>query len=208
VGIPARGADRPRESMVALRHPRERIPPVARVRSTMVISSLRGLGERGLLDAYRERLPAAFHEPILGAIAGEWLGIEVATAHYRACDALGLTVPEQVAMGASVGDALNGTFLGAIVRMARGAGVTPWLALKQYARLWDRIFDGGDVEIDKLGPKEALIQMHGLTLFSIPYIRVAMRGMHQTGFMLFCTKCYMTDLASSSTRHAYRAAWV
>jgi hypothetical protein len=208
VGLPARIADRARESIVALRHPRESIPPVARVRSTMVISSLRGLRERGRLDAYRERLPAAFHEPILGAVAGAWLGIDVATAHYRACDALGMTVPEQVAMGGSVGDALNGTFLRTVVRMARGAGVTPWLVLKQYARLWDRIFDGGDVEIDRLGPKEALIQMHGLSLFSIPYIRVAMRGMHQTGFQLFCSKCYMTDVASGATQHAYRAAWV
>ncbi|HEY1694100.1 MAG TPA: hypothetical protein VGG39_18155 [Polyangiaceae bacterium] len=207
MGLPARSADRPRESIVALRHHRERIPPVARVRSTMVISSLRGLRERGLLDAYRVRLPEAFHEPILGAVVGAWLGLDVATAHYSACDALGLTVPEQVSMGASVGDAINGTFLGTVVRMARGAGVTPWLVLKQYARLWDRIFDGGDVEIDKLGPKEALIQMHGLSLFSIPYIRVAMRGMHQTGFMLFCNKCYMTDLASGPTKHAYRAAW-
>jgi hypothetical protein len=111
-------------------------------------------------------------------------------------------------MGESVGDAINGTFFRTVLHLARTAGITPWAALKQYTKLWERIFDGGDVEVDKLGPKEALVQMHGLSLFSIPYIRVAVRGMHQTAFMLFCTKCYMTDLGSTPTSHAYRAAWV
>lgn len=204
----ARTAARHREPVVALRHPRGQAPLVTRVRTTLLLSSLRSLRSRGLLERYLERLPRELHEPILGAVAGTWVDIEIAAAHYRACDALGLSVADQVAMGGSVGDAVNGTFLRTVFHIARTAGVTPWVALKQYTKLWERIFDGGDVEVDRLGPKEALVQMYGLPLFSIPYIRVALRGMHQTGFMLFCTKCYMTDLGSTATSHAYRAAWV
>ncbi len=204
----ARTAARHREPVVSLRHPRGQAPPVKRVRSTLLLSSLSSLRSRGLLERYLERLPRELHEPILGAVAGTWVDIDMAAAHYRACDALGLSVAEQVAMGGSVGDAVNGTFLRTVFHIARTAGVTPWVALKQYTKLWERVFDGGDVEVDRLGPKEALVQMYGLPLFSIPYIRVALRGMHQTGFMLFCTKCYMTDLGSTATSHAYRAAWV
>lgn len=181
---------------------------MTRVRSTMLLSSVRSLRERGLFDRYIAGVPRALHEPILGAVAGTWIDVDIAAAHYRACDSLGLSVGEQIAMGGSVGEALNGTFLRTLLQLARTAGVTPWMVLKQYTKLWERIFDGGDVEVDKLGPKEALVQMYGLPLFSIPYIRVALRGMHQTGFMLFCTKCYMTDLSSTDTTHAYRAAWV
>lgn len=206
--LPARTAARHREPVVALRHPRGEAPLVKRVRSALLLSSLRSLRTRGLFDRYLERLPRDFHEPILGAVAGTWMDIQIAAAHYRACDALGLSVQEQVAMGGAVGDTVNGTFLRTLFQVARTAGITPWVALKQYTKLWERIFDAGDVEVDKLGPKEALVQMHGLPLFSIPYIRVALRGMHQTGFQLFCTKCYMTDLGSTATSHAYRAAWV
>jgi hypothetical protein len=206
--LPARTAARHREPIVTLRHPRGEAPPVTRVRSTMLLSSLRSLRTRGLLDRYLERLPRDFHEPITGAVAGTWLDVDVAMAHYRACDALGLGVQDQVAMGEAVGEAVNGTFLRTVFHIARTAGITPWTALKQYTKLWERLFDGGDVEVDKLGPKEALVQMYGLPLFAIPYIRVAIRGMHQTGFALFCTKCYMTDLSSTATSHAYRAAWV
>lgn len=174
----------------------------------MLLSSVRSLRSRGLFERYLERLPRPMHEPILGAVAGTWVDLDIATAHYRACDALNLGVSDQLAMGGAVGDAVNGTFLRTLVQIARTAGVTPWTCLKQYTKLWERIFDGGDVEVDKLGPKEALVQMHGLPLFSIPYIRVAVRGMHQTGFMLFCTKCYMTELGSTPTSLAYRAAWV
>ena len=204
----ARTAARQRESIVALRHPAGEAPPVTRVRSTLVASSLRTTRNRGLYDRYLEHLPAKYRDPILGAVAGSWLDIEVATAHYRALDALGLPVADQVAMGEAVGDVINGTFLRTVLHLARNMGTTPWAALKQYTRLWERLFDGGDVEVDKLGPKEALVQMHGNSLFAIPYIRLALRGMHQTGFMLFCTRCYMTDLSSTPTSHAYRAAWV
>jgi hypothetical protein len=191
-----------------LRHPRGQAPLVKRVRSTLLLSSLSGLRSRGLFDRYLALLPGKVHEPVLGAVAGTWLDLDIAAAHYRACDALGLSVQAQVAMGEAVGDAVNGTFMRTLLHIARSAGVTPWVVLKHYTKLWERLFDGGDVEVDKLGPKEALVQMYGLPLFSIPYIRVAVRGMHQTGFSLFCTKCYMTDLGSTPTSHAYRAAWV
>jgi len=205
--LPARTAARPREPVVVLRHARGQAPLVTRVRSALLLSSLSGLRSRGLFDRYVALLPRKLHDPILGAVSGTWLDVELAAAHYRACDALGLSVQEQVAMGESVGEAVNGTFMRTLLHIARSAGVTPWVVLKHYTKLWERLFDGGDVEVDKLGPKEALVQMHGLPLFSIPYIRVAVRGMHQTGFSLFCTKCYMTDLGSTPTSHAYRAAW-
>jgi hypothetical protein len=206
--LPARTAARHREPVVTLRHPRGQAPPVTRVRSALLLSSVSSLRSRGLFDRYLEKLPRQLHRTVLDTVSGTWVDLELAAAHYRACDALNLSVQEQVAMGESVGDAVNGTFMRTVFHLARTAGITPWAALKQYTKLWERIFDGGDVEVDKLGPKEALVQMHGLPLFSIPYIRVAVRGMHQTGFTLFCTKCYMTDLGSTPTSHAYRAAWV
>src|SRR3954470_3313458 len=71
-------------------------------RSTWLTSSLRALRERQLLDPYFAHLPRSLHETVRASVAGTWLPIDVALAHYEACDSLKLPLSEQLAMGREV----------------------------------------------------------------------------------------------------------
>jgi hypothetical protein len=180
---------------------------VSSVRSTLISSSLRALRERNLLEAYRGHLPGPHHDVIFGAVAGTWLEMTTVLEHYRAVDALGLTTGEAVAMGSSIGDSLHGTVLGTAVRLAKGAGVTPWVALGQCGRMWERLFVGGDVGVDKAGPKEAVLRMLSLPLFQYGYFRASTRGLVQVGLALFCSKVYVTEVSATPSSLSYRVAW-
>ena len=67
---------------------------VTRVRSTLLQSSLNSLRTHAYYDRYLAVVDPSYREVILGSLAPEWLPMEVAEAHYRACDALQLTTEE------------------------------------------------------------------------------------------------------------------
>ena len=62
------------------------------MRGTVIVSSLLGLRDGGHFDAYLPKLTPLHRDAIPQVVAGEWVPIELAMAHYRACDALGLPV--------------------------------------------------------------------------------------------------------------------
>ncbi len=78
------------------------------------------------------------------------LTTEIALAHYRACDALRLSVEDQIGMGRDVSRRTHETFLGLLVKMARGVGVTPWVVFPKINSLYMRIFRGGGIQITRL----------------------------------------------------------
>jgi hypothetical protein len=75
---------------------------VTAIRSTLITSSLSSLRDRGLFARYDALQTSSHRQKILNAVAGEWLPLEVALAHYHACDALGLSEAEQFAIGKDV----------------------------------------------------------------------------------------------------------
>src|SRR5439155_12473049 len=99
----------------------------------------------GHFDRYIARVPAEMKSEILDAVAGVWMPMPIARAHYVACDQLGLTTDEQIGMGSSVGERAQGSVLSTAVRAARGAGVTPWTIFPHFQRLWLRGAKGGAV---------------------------------------------------------------
>ncbi|HEY2515428.1 MAG TPA: hypothetical protein VGI39_31385 [Polyangiaceae bacterium] len=200
----------PREVLVPLSVPRGTVPPVTLVRSTLLVSSLRSIRARGHFDRYLALLPSEHHDTIRSAIAGVWLSMELAVAHYQACDGLGLPAEEQVEIGREVGTAIQGTFLGTIVKMAKGAGVSPWALFAQYQKLWDRLLTGGGIEVTKVGPKEIVLECVNLSLVAIPYFRTAFRGVNIGGCELFSSKAYASEVPalSSATSLGIRVSWV
>jgi hypothetical protein len=195
------------EIIVPLRAPAERIPLPISVRSTLIASSLRALRERGRFDEYSSHLDAAWRELPMRAIAGTWLPLDAALAHYHACDRLDFTVHEQFQMGRDVGDRIHGTFLGTMIRGARNAGVTPWIALAQTEKLYDRLFDGGACSVTKVGPKDARVELIANPCVAIPYFRNAMRGLWLVALEFFCSKAYITEIGRTPTSYRVRAAW-
>ncbi|HEY2511604.1 MAG TPA: hypothetical protein VGI39_12135, partial [Polyangiaceae bacterium] len=98
------------------------LPPVTHIRSTQLAASVLALRAHGHFDRYIKGLPVRFHEPVLRSVAGTWLPIEVGVAHYRAAEALGLSVEEQMEMGRGVAQRIQSGLLGTLVRLAKNAG--------------------------------------------------------------------------------------
>jgi hypothetical protein len=174
----------------------------------LLTASLRALGDRGLADRYFAALPSEHHAAIRSLIASSWVPQSLATLHYEACDSLGLSAPEILAVGAEVGTKIKDTFMGAILRAAREAGTTPWLYLERLPRLFTRICIGGACAVYKLGPKEARAEWYALPGLSIPYFRTAFRGANQSILELFCRKAYVSETrALRGGDWAFKASW-
>jgi hypothetical protein len=193
--------------IVAFLTQRELISPPKSIRSTLIASSVRALRERGRLDDYARLLDPLWRDLPMQAIAATWLPLDAGRAHYAACDALGFSVAEQVAIGRQVGDRVNATFLGTMLRAAKGVGVTPWLGLPHCRKLYERLFDGGDVCVTKTGPKDARMELAGNPLVTLSYFRQGLRGMWTAALELFCSRAYVTEAARTETSLRLRISW-
>ncbi len=183
---------------------------LVRVRSTLLLSGIRELRGRNLFDAYCENLDPSAREVVLGAIAGEWLPIAIAMAHFEACDALNLSSTEAFEIGQGSGKRIQQSVLHTLVRLAAGAGTTPWTVFENYGRLWRRILDGGQVVVLKCGPKEARIDCHGLPPARFAYFRNAFRGTNHVGLSLFARSLFIRELPqpAGDGSLSYRVSWV
>lgn len=189
--------------------PRSFVREASQFRSTWLTSSLRALAARNLLDAYYEHLPKSFHDAVQTSVAGVWLPIDVAIHHYQACDALRLSVAEQVAIGREVTQFAHRTAYSMALRLATSAGVTPWACFSIQERLWRQVWVGGEVSSSRMGPKEAKLELRGWPCARIPYCRLAMRGLLAGQTELFCQKAYVNEISAecTPTSLAYRVAW-
>jgi hypothetical protein len=181
------------------------------VRSTLLLSSIQSLKVRGLFERYAASLDEAHRRDILDAVAGVWLPMDVALAHYQACETLGLSPEEQTAIGRDVNLRVQGSVLGLLARTARDAGVTPWVVLASLGRLWQRTFDGGGgVEVHRTGPKDARVELVGLPLLRVPYFRHAFRGVFQGGLTPISQRAYVHEQSGHGTETSavFRVQWV
>jgi hypothetical protein len=188
---------------------RDRRDVATHVRSTLLLSSIQSLRAQGLGPRYEALLARAAHDAVLGCVAGVWLPMQLGLAHYEACEAMRLTPEQQEAQGRQVGERLHGAMLGVVARAARGAGVTPWSLLGRMDLLWERVIQGGaGPSLVQLGPKEARVELVGLPLLDVPYVRRAYRGLFQVALQTLCSKVYVTDVRVAGVHvAAYRVSW-
>jgi len=187
---------------VLLDHSGANGPVVRNVRGSLLASSLHTLRELGYYDRYLMQLPERYRESVLFALASSWLPLEVAEAHYQACDALELDDNAIIGIGEAVAKRIMGTFLGTLFRKGRGIGAapTPWLVLGHYHRICERIVDGGKFTVFECGPKDAIVQTRGISLFRSRYFRTATLGMFRGGVGMFAKSCFARELPERSSR--------
>jgi hypothetical protein len=195
------------EVFVELPAPVGRIEPVRSIRSTLISSSLMAVKKRDLTDAYFRLLPEEHHEAIQGLVAGVWVEMPLARAHYAAIDALGLSSDEQVSMGRDVADRIQRSVLATLARMATGAGVTPWTGLAIMPKLWDRLFIGGACGITKIAQKDARVEVVKLSLCEMSYFRHAFAGVLSAGSELFCRNAFVTQLPRRGEVWSFKLSW-
>jgi len=190
--------------------PREKLTAMTRVRSTILVSGLNALRERGLYDKWAAAIDDASREAITTTIAGVWLPIDLVVRHYRACERLGLAHDEAFALGMTVGKRVQETMLHLIRQVASEVGVTPWTIGAQYNRIFSRMFEGGGFRLLKDGPKDAVIEMLQIPLAEFSYFRSAFCGVNQAGMSLFTARSYVRIVpgSCSDTGFAIRVQWV
>ena len=194
--------------VVPFRAPREQLPTVSEVRSTLLNTSVQALREYGFYAKYLSLLPTKHHEDILSVVAGNWVPIELAQVHYGTCERLDVPASTLFEIGTSVAKRVQGTFLGTVLRLAAGGGVTVWTGLSQMDRLYERIFVGGGCRVTKLGPKEARLEFVQNPLCAYAYYRGGLRGTITASCELFSRKVILREVSASADSVAYRASWV
>ncbi len=186
------------------------VTPVEAVRGSLICGSLQTLRERGHYERYLALLPDRSREPVLYALAGGWIDVKHALAHYGAAEGLHLPNEELLEIGRSVGTRIQSTFLGTLGRRARDVGAAPWLFLHHADRVWTRMMNGGRVTVRELGPKDAVLKMEGIPLARFGYFRHGFEGVILAGASLLSRKCYTKILPerSSDDELAVLVRWV
>ena len=169
------------------------IAPVRNVRSTLIMGAIASITKAGYYDAWYAGIPPQARGELLQMVAGVWVPVGTALAHYRACDSLGLSPDAEAKLGAATLERVRGTLLGTMLRVANTAGVTPWTLLAQLQRFWNRAFDGGGIQVLRLGPKEARADLVQNVLTETHYHRNALRGLLASVLQLFCQKAYVNE---------------
>jgi hypothetical protein len=195
------------ETIVALPVP---VRPVSQVRSSILLVSLQALRQRGYIDQYRQTLPQSAQAEIFSLAGPRWVSIELARAHYRTCDALPLLTAERMAIGAYNAERLQKGWLNVLVRMSRDAGVSTWTVLRKGGELVAQAWDGGGLEIRKVGPKDAYVAWYQQPLFESEQFTVGFNGMLQALLGLYASRVYVkTDLDARTPRSCgFTASWV
>ena len=168
------------------------------------------LRERGLLDQYRRLVDPSLRDQLQAVVAATWVPVRLIVAHYMACDQLGFTVSELIELGRGLTSRLHQPVLRVAIGLAGAAGLTPWALVPQLSKIWERLHRGGAVRSTQLGPKEARVEIQGFQCASIPYCRIAWRGVLLGGAELLASRAYVNEIPAGcdSTTLAYRVSWV
>jgi hypothetical protein len=156
-----------------------------RFRSTWLTASVLALRDRGHFDAYVRALPEPYHARILQVDAQIWVPLEYAMVHYRACDLIGLENAEVETISEGVTRHIHGGSLSIVLRLARTTGVTPWVALQQLNRLWERVWEGGGCQVSKVGPKDAVVEVAGWPPSQFLYVQMGIPAICKAILQLF-----------------------
>jgi hypothetical protein len=148
--------------------------PLRAVRNVLIQSSLAELRTLGHYDRYASLVQPKLLEQLTAAsLAPGWVSVELAHAHYEACDRLELTVEQLSTMGGRVGERVQAALLVSFAKKVRQLDFDLWSEIGPLHRMWGRVFDGGSVQICKLGPTDELVEERGFSLFRYAYYREA-----------------------------------
>jgi hypothetical protein len=153
-------------------HERE-IRPVTAVKNVLLQSSLVQLERIGLYERYSARVAPEVVAEIRAGLASGWSPVELAHAHYGACDAMALSAAELAQLGKSVGDKLQETSLISAAKKTRDIRHDGWSETGALHRMWARLYQGGSVQVVKVGPTDKIIELRSFGLTTYRYVRHA-----------------------------------
>jgi hypothetical protein len=151
-------------------HERE-LRPVSAVKNVVLQSSLTQLEKFGLYQRYAERVEPGVIAEIRAGLASGWSPVKLAHAHYKGCDAMGVSSEELSQLGQRVGDKLQQTSLVSAAKKSRDLHDDGWHGTGALHRMWARLYQGGSVQVVKLGATDKLVELRGFGLTTYHYYR-------------------------------------
>ena len=183
---------------------------VTELRSTWLRASLSSVESRGHLPRYLTFLRPEQRDSVFGSFSDPWVPMDVAAAHYAACEQLGLTDSELFEIGHAITTSIHRSYGVLAIHLVRSAGATPWHVLKEgMPRLWKRIWRGGMLSVVADGPKDARVDVIGWPLMRFRYCRRTTRGVGQALCEMFSQRVYSHEIPQRRPDVlSYRFTWV
>ena len=183
--------------------------PCTHVRGSLLANSRNIVVQRGLEETYEARLSPE-HVPTMRSVAvTEWYPIELGLEHYGILCDLIPDFEDQVEIGRQSARRLQLPHVKTLVRAMRVSGaVTPDRALTLTQKVFDRVLKGVDVEITRVGPKDARIHCMGIPLVRHSYFRNSWMGWYEETLGLTARKVYVRRISHDDDQVTYLASWV
>ena len=187
----------------------ERATPVVAVKNVVLQSSLAELKAHGFYARYEQAMEPAKLQALLSSIGPGWIPVELALAHYKACDSLVLTPEESNRVGGGVGARLQQTSLVSPAKRMRDADFDLWQGMGQLHRIWSRLYQGGSTQVVRLGPREMLVECRKYRVDRFEYFRRAQMAAFRAVFDAMGSSSTVRLLSYSSAREetVYRVTW-
>jgi hypothetical protein len=180
---------------------------ITHIRNTLVSSSVQTLKALGFLERYLRVLPSAYHDEMLAPRAPGWMAVEEAAVHYKACDDMNLAQAEIDLLSETVAKSVAGLLLSTFTRSSRSLEADPWLSLSQTERLFSRLNQGGAVRVVRRAANEALFEVRGGRLYTIPYYEMGHHAMLRASVLLFAKTATTRTLAATDREHRTLLSW-
>ena len=184
-------------------------PRVDAVRAFVFLSGLRWMEQKGVAHKFRELLPEYLRVLVTSLTTNDWVPIDQALDAYAACDALGLSMEEQIELGRFVSAANNGVVVQTISRLIGKLGATPWTALAHADKVWQRSNRGGAIAVYKVGEKIARLEFWQCPLAKSPFFVTSMRGAIAIGAEPFAERVVISEISEMTTPDSFalRVMW-
>jgi hypothetical protein len=198
------------DAIIVFPHDRTR-GPVTAVRNVLLQTSLDELKGQGHYDRYVQMIAPEALEALQAHLAPGWVPIEIAHAHYAACERLGLSNAQAGRLGRNIGDRVQQTLFVSRAKSARDPDFDLWKVTPSMHRIWARIYQGGSVQVTRLGPRELSLEQAGFVLNRYAYYREAQVRAIATAYTAVGTRFSRFEISRYDTERdelEFHMAWL
>jgi hypothetical protein len=186
------------------------IQPATEARSTFIVAGMQMLRAHNLFPRYMEALAPEWRERLLGLVAGMWIPVEVAIEHYRTADRLDIDGPTIDAIGAEVAQRTFKNALSPAFKRLKRPDIGPWDIFALSHENNEANWRGGDRQIIREGPRQALYEWAGQPCARVPYFNKSFAAFLRALVNMTCSRAYQHIVPErcSNTHLCVRITWV
>lgn len=156
--------------------------PATAVKNVVLQSGLAQLKASPHYARYCALVDPAVIEHMVTNLPMSWTPMELASAHYQACEDLMLSAKQVMDLTHGSGGQLLKTALSSTVKRTYDPTVDVWNVMGALHRMWARLFQGGSIQVMKLGPNDMLFEQRAFVLPRYRYYQHAQLSAVKVGF--------------------------